>query len=285
MDFVNFFHAVVYGIVQGITEFLPISSTAHLTLIPRFFNWPYGGIGFDIALHVGTAAAVIVFFWRRWVQLFKAGFTQPKSTYGKLFWIIVISTIPASLVGVLLNDKVAPLQANTYVIGVCLIFMGVILWNVDRTAESRVTDLTEINVKTGILIGLAQCLAIIPGVSRSGITITAGRGLGLNRETAAEFTFLLSMPIILGDAGYHFLKFFTEPADSADHAAIAAVGGIGAVIVGIVVSFLVGLAVIRFLLDFLKKRSLLVFAIYRFVLGAIVLVWTFGNFFYPPLTS
>ena len=281
MNLVNFFHAVVYGIVQGITEFLPISSTAHLTLIPRFFGWAYGGIGFDVALHVGTAAAVIVFFWRRWVQLFKAGFTQPKSPYGKLFWIIVVSTIPASIVGVLLNDKVAPLQDNPYIIGVCLIVMGVVLWAVDRFSASRVTDLTEINVKTGILVGLAQCLAIIPGVSRSGITITAGRALGVNRETAAEFTFLLSMPIILGDAGYHFLKYATEPATSDDHLALMAVGGVGAMIVGIIVSFLVGLAVIKFLLDFLKKRSLLVFAIYRFLFGALVLVWAFGGFFYP----
>ncbi|MCL2489981.1 MAG: undecaprenyl-diphosphatase UppP [Propionibacteriaceae bacterium] len=278
MNLVDFFHAVVYGIVQGITEFLPISSTAHLTLIPRFFGWSYGGMGFDVALHVGTAAAVIVFFWRRWVQLIKAGFTQPKSPFGKLFWIIVVSTIPASLVGVLLNDKVASLQSDPYIIGVCLIFMGAILWAVDRSSASRVTDLTGINVKTGILIGLAQCLAIIPGVSRSGITITAGRALGVNRETAAEFTFLLSLPIIAGDAGYHFLKMRTDATAAAD---LAAVGGTGAMIVGIVVSFLVGLGVIKFLLDFLKKRSLAVFAIYRFVLGALVLVWTFGGFFYP----
>jgi len=274
MNLVDFFHAVVYGIVQGITEFLPISSTAHLTLIPKFFGWSYGGMGFDVALHVGTAAAVIVFFWRRWVQLIKAGFTKPKSPYGILFWIIVVSTIPASLVGVLLNDKIAPLQDDPYIIGVCLIFMGAILWAVDRSSASRVTDLTGINVKTGILIGLAQCLAIVPGVSRSGITITAGRALGVNRETAAEFTFLLSLPIIAGDAGYHFLKMHSDPTAAA---ALAAVGGTGAMIVGIVVSFLVGLGVIKFLLDFLKKRSLMVFAIYRFVLGAIVLVWTFGN--------
>ena len=278
MNLVDFFHAVVYGIVQGITEFLPISSTAHLTLIPRFFGWSYGGMGFDVALHVGTAAAVIVFFWRRWVQLIKAGFTQPKSPFGKLFWIIVVSTIPASLVGVLLNDKVASLQSDPYIIGVCLIFMGAILWAVDRSSASRVTDLTGINVKTGLLIGLAQCLAIIPGVSRSGITITAGRALGVNRETAAEFTFLLSLPIIAGDAGYHFLKMRTDATAAAD---LAAVGGTGAMIVGIIVSFLVGLGVIKFLLDFLKKRSLAVFAIYRFVLGALVLVWTFGGFFYP----
>jgi len=278
MNLVDFFHAVVYGIVQGITEFLPISSTAHLTLIPRFFGWSYGGMGFDVALHIGTAAAVIVFFWRRWVQLFKAGFTQPKSPYGKLFWIIVVSTIPASVVGLLFNDAIAPLQDDPYIIGVCLIFMGAILWAVDKSSASRITDLTEINIKTGILVGLAQCLAIIPGVSRSGITITAGRALGVNRETAAEFTFLLSMPIILGDAGYHFLKMHTDATAAAD---LAAVGGTGAMIVGIIVSFLVGLAVIKFLLDFLKKRSLMVFAIYRFVLGAIVLVWTFGNLFYP----
>ena len=285
MNLDQFLHAVVYGAVQGITEFLPISSTAHLTLIPRFFGWAYGGMGFDVALHIGTAAAVIVFFWKRWVQLIRAGFTEPKSPHGKIFWIIVISTIPASVVGLLFNDKVTVLQDNPYIIGVMLIVMGLVLWLVDKYAGSRMKHLTAINVKTGIIIGLAQCLAIIPGVSRSGITITAGRALGVRRSTAAEFTFLLSMPIILGDAGYHFLKYYTESTTSTDHMAIAAVGGTAAIIVGVVVSFIVGLGVIKFLLDYVKHRSLFVFAVYRFIFGAIVLVWAFGGFFYPAVVS
>jgi len=265
VNFVQFLHAVIYGAVQGITEFLPISSTAHLTLMPKLFGWPDGGMGFDVALHLGTALAVIVFFRRRWIELIKAGFTAPKSAGGKLFWIIAAATIPASLVGVLFDDAIAPLQENPYSIGIMLIVMGLLLWAVDRTARGKITSLTDVNAKNGIAVGLAQCLAIIPGVSRSGITITAGRAMGIGRETAAEFTFLLSTPIILGDAGYHLLKLHTDATASA---ALNAVGGTGAMIVGIIVSAAVGLASIKFLLGFLQKRSLLAFSVYRFALGA-----------------
>lgn len=269
MSLEQVFHAIVYGIIQGITEFLPISSTAHLTLLPKFFGWPDGGIGFDVALHLGTALAVIVFFFRRWIELFIAGFTDPKSASGKMFWIIVISTVPASLVGVIFNDKIKPLQENPYSIGIMLIVMGLILWAVDRAGKRDITKLIDVNMKNGFIVGLAQCLAIIPGVSRSGVTITAGRAMGITRETAAEFTFLLSTPIILGDAGYHLLKMHTDAAASAD---LNAVGGTSVMIVGIIVSAIVGLISIKFLLSFLKKRSLTAFSIYRFVLGAIVII-------------
>ena len=274
MSFTQLIHAVIYGIVQGITEFLPISSTAHLTLIPKIFGWPEGGIGFDVALHVGTALAVIIFFFRRWIELIKAGFTAPKSANGKLFWIIAVSTVPASLAGLLFNDRIQPLQDNPYVIGVMLIVMGVVLWAADSAGWKKIKRLTDINVKNGFIVGLAQCLAIIPGVSRSGVTITTGRALGIARETAAEFTFLLSMPIILGDAGYHFLKMNTDPSAAAS---LKAVGGTQAMIVGIAASFIVGLVSIKFLLDFLKKRSLFVFTVYRFILGAAVLVLAFSG--------
>ena len=274
MSLIQFFHAAVYGIVQGITEFLPISSTAHLTLIPKFFGWPDGGMGFDVALHLGTAFAVIVFFFKRWIGLFKAGFTKPKSADGRLFWIIVLSTIPASLVGFLFDDAIAPLQENPYSIGVMLIVMGLILWAVDRFAPRKVTRLTDVRAGNGFIVGLSQCLAIIPGVSRAGVTITAGRALGIDRETAAEFTFLLSAPIILGDAGYHLLKLHTDAAASAD---LTAVGGTAAMLVGIVAAAIVGILVIGLLLNFLKKRSLAVFSVYRFVLGAVVIAAALGG--------
>lgn len=269
MSITQLFHAVIYGILQGITEFLPVSSTAHLTLLPKFFHWPDGGIGFDMALHLGTALAVILFFFKRWIILFKAGFTNPKSKNGKLFWVIVVSTIPASLVGVAFNDKIKPLQENPYIIGVMLILMGIVLWLVDRIGRKNVTELTEIDTKKGFFVGVSQCLAIIPGVSRSGITITAGRALGIGRETAAEFTFLLSTPIILGDAGYHLLKLHSDTAAAAD---LSALGGTGALLVGIIVSAIVGIISIKFLLNFLKNRNLMVFSIYRFILGSIVIV-------------
>jgi len=268
MGLIQFLQAVVYGVVQGVTEFLPISSTAHLTLIPKVFGWPDGGMGFDIALHLGTGLAVIVFFWKRWIELIRDGFTSPKSANGKLFWIIVVSTIPASLVGLLFNDKIAPFQQNPYAIGVLLIVMGLILWAVDRAARNVTGRLTDVNVKSGVAVGLAQCLAIIPGVSRSGITITAGRAMGLRREIAAEFTFLLSTPIVLGDAGYHLLKLRSDAAASAD---LGAIGGAAAMVTGIVAAAIVGMLSIKFLLDFLKRRGLFGFAVYRFILGAAVI--------------
>ena len=269
MNLTQFLHAAFYGVVQGVTEFLPVSSTAHLTLIPKLFGWPAGGIGFDVALHTGTALAVIVFFYKRWTELIGAGFTSPRSPNGTLFWIIVVSTVPASLVGVLFNDRIEPLQENPFIIGIMLIVMGIVLWAVDRAARKRINKLTDINMNKGVTVGLAQCLAIIPGVSRSGITITAGRAMGITRETAAEFTFLLSTPIILGDAGYHFIKMRSDRAAAAQ---LDAVGGNGAMAAGIIVSFIVGLICIKFLLDFLKRRSLLAFSVYRFILGTAVFI-------------
>jgi len=197
----NIFQAIVYGIVQGITEFLPISSTAHLKLMPWIFGWPDPGNVFDVALHFGTAIAVVTFFFKDWIRLVAAGMTQPKTKEGRLFWYLVAATVPGAIAGLAL-DQYMEVFSNPLLVGVLLIAMGIVLYQCDK-AGSRSIYLDEIGLKRSMTVGIAQVLAIIPGVSRSGITMSAGRAVGIDRESIAKFTFLLSTPIILGDALYH----------------------------------------------------------------------------------
>lgn len=253
--------AIVYGIVQGIGEFLPISSTAHLVLVPWLFGWPDPGVVFDVALHLGTAAAVILFFLKDWIVLIRAGFTKPKTQDGKLFWVLVLATIPGALFGVLL-DKYMENFRNAALIGVMLIIMGIILYSADKYGRSEIS-IKETGVKRSLIIGIAQVFAIIPGVSRSGITMTAGRLMGMTREGIARFTFLMSAPIILGDGIYH--------AKGLIHTSIDKVPFFTAMITAAVV----GALSIKFLLNYLKKKGFGIFAIYRFVLGALVIALYF----------
>ena len=253
----DLFQALIYGIVQGITEFLPISSTAHLTLIPWIFGWQNPGNVFDVALHFGTAIAVIVFFFHDWVRLVTAGFRRPRTPDGKLFWLLVIATIPGALAGVAL-DRYMGSFTNPLLIGILLIAMGVVLYGCDKVGKSDVS-LKMIGLRRGVLIGVAQVLAIVPGISRSGITMSAGRAAGIDRESIAKFTFLLSTPIILGDALFHAKDLASVRIDALPF------------IVAVATAAIVGILSIRFLLDFLKKRSFLVFAVYRFLFGAFVI--------------
>jgi undecaprenyl-diphosphatase len=257
----NTIQAIVYGIVQGIGEFLPISSTAHLKLIPWLFGWSQPDTAFDVALHLGTASAVILFFIKDWVRLIKSGFMQPKSTDGKLFWFIVIATIPGGLAGVLL-DKYMEAFSNPAIIGVMLILMGVVLYLADKYGR-RDSEIREIGLKRSVFVGLSQMLAIIPGVSRSGITITTGRALGLTRDAIARFTFLMSAPIILLDGLYHAKSIMHEHIDKLSF------------IVAILTAAIVGALSIKFLLGYIKKKGFGIFAVYRFVLGAFVIILYF----------
>jgi undecaprenyl-diphosphatase len=253
--------AIVYGIVQGIGEFLPISSTAHLVLVPWFLNWTDPGVAFDVALHLGTAAAVIFFFWRDWITLIIAGIKQPKSKNGRLFWLLVLATIPGSLFGVLL-DKYMEAFRNPALIGVMLIIMGIILYYADKKSLN-IVKLEDMGLKRSLIVGISQVFAIIPGVSRSGITMSTGRFLGVEREAIAKFTFLLSAPIILGDGLYHATKIGTVPIDKASF------------IAAVLTAAIVGVLSIKFLLNYLKTKGFGIFAIYRFVLGALVIVTYF----------
>lgn len=249
--------AIVYGIVQGIGEFLPISSTAHLVLVPWLFGWKDPGVVFDVALHLGTATAVILYFFRDWINLISKGLTRPKSVDGRLFWLIVLATIPGAIFGVFL-DKYMESFRNPALIGLMLIVMGIVLYLADRMGRNEV-ELKNIGLSSTIMVGLSQVLAIVPGVSRSGITMSVGRMLGITRESIAKFTFLMSAPIILGDALYHAAKLNGVPIDKVPF------------ITAVLTSAVVGALSIRFLLNYLKNKGFGIFVVYRFILGFLVI--------------
>ena len=248
------------GIVQGLGEFLPISSSAHLILIPWLFQWADPGLTFDIALHFGTLIAVAIYFWKDWLRLGSKGFTDIKSKDGRLFWYLVAATIPGALCGFLLESYAETIFRNPVLIAFMLIVLGVILYWADRKGAKKI-EVSSITFKTSFLIGVSQALAIIPGVSRSGITMTTGLLLGLNRAGAARFSFLLSAPIIFGAAVVKLPYVISNPSLIT-----------GNFISGIIVSCITGLASIGFLLRYLQTKTFLPFVWYRFILGAIIIV-------------
>ncbi len=266
-------HSLILGVVQGLTELLPVSSSAHLNLFPWVFGWSDISESFDVALHIGTLLAIIIFFYKDWVQLIKGGYNQvvkkKKSTEGKIFWYIVIATIPTGIACLVLDKlsgklieilsgvfKTSQINTQMFIIAIALIVMGIILYVVDKNSKSK-TKYKDITFKQSLLISLSQAIAAaFPGVSRSGITMTVGRKMGLERESVAKFSFLLSTPIVAAAALYELKHFvFDLP-----------------FVIGVLASFIVGMFVIKFLLNYLKKGSFKVFAIYRVALGIIVLI-------------
>ena len=252
--------AIVYGVVQGLGEFLPISSSAHLILVPWFFGWTDPGLTFDVALHVGTLFAVIAYFWKDWVQLILKGFTERYSSEGRLFWYLVIATIPGGIAGFLLEKKAETVFRAPLLIAIMLIFMGLVLYAADHWGSKK-RSMKTITFPASLWIGLCQMAAIIPGVSRSGVTMTAGLSAGLNRESAARFSFLLSTPIILGAALVKLPHLLSHPSDITTN-----------FIVAVVISCITGFASIGFLLRFLQVRSFLPFTVYRLALGVFVII-------------
>src|SRR5208282_816970 len=192
---------IVLGLVQGLTEFLPVSSTAHLALVPWLFGWPDPGLGFDIALHVGTLGAILVYFYRDWVQIVAQGFGmqvegEPALKRNRmLLWLMAAATIPVGLFGYIFKKQAETTWRNPDVIAAMLIGVGIILWICDRVGRHQ-KDLVHLTPLDGLSIGLAQALSIVPGTSRSGITISAGLLRNLDRPSAARFSFLLSTPAI-----------------------------------------------------------------------------------------
>ncbi len=255
--------AVVLGLVQGLGEFLPISSSAHLVLVPWLFNWQDPGLSFDVALHFGTLIAVIIYFWRDWLRLFIGGLTNVKSSDGRLFWYLVASSIPGAAIGYTFEEHAETIFRTPLLIAFMLIIMGIILYWADQKSR-KITEIDNISFKTSLLIGLSQALAIIPGVSRSGITITTGLLMGLTRESAARFSFLLSTPIIMGAALVKMPQVLSTPGMLNTN-----------FIVGIIVAGISGLASIYVLLRYVQSKSFLPFAWYRFVLGAVVIMVVF----------
>lgn len=257
-------HALILGIIQGLTEFLPVSSSAHLNVFPWIFGWESISDSFDVALHFGTLLAISIFFFKDWINLIKGGFNKvfkkEDSLDGKIFWYLVIATIPAGIISLIL-DKLSEklidgnLNLEMGLIAVALIVMGIILYIVDKKSASEI-DYEHISLKQAIIIGISQALAAaFPGVSRSGITMTVARSLKVDRESAAKFSFLLATPIIAAAVLVNITKFaFSIP-----------------FFVGILASFVVGFFIIKFLMNYLKKGSFKIFAIYRIIFGIIIL--------------
>jgi undecaprenyl-diphosphatase len=263
-------HAIILGIIQGLTEFLPVSSSAHLALIPWLLGWNDQGLSFDIALHVGTVAAVVVYFFRDWIQVLGQGFglnigTDPALKRNRmLLWLLVLGSIPAGIAGVLVKDLSENVwRNNQYLIGSMLILVGLFMWWADRQG-TRNKDLSSVSSTDSLTIGAAQALALVPGVSRSGITICAGLLRNLDRASAARFSFLLATPAIAGAAA-------KDAWDLMRHG-----GGIPpdmrtALIVGVVVSAVTGALTIQFFLNYLRRQSLSFFVWYRVIFGIIVI--------------
>ncbi|HHW44947.1 UDP-diphosphatase [Desulfofundulus thermobenzoicus] len=250
--------AAILGLVQGLGEFLPISSSAHLVLVPWLMGWRYEGLTFDVALHMGTLVAVVAYFWRDWLILLHDGLLRRRTAEGRLFWYLVMATIPGALFGYLFEAQAETTFREPLLIGAMLMVMGIILYLADTRCLAG-KDLEQVGLGESLWIGMSQALAIIPGVSRSGITMAAGRIAGLDRETAARFSFLMSTPIILG-AGVMQLPKLT-PADLNLP-----------FITGVVVSAIVGFLSIGFLLRYLTRRSFGLFVWYRLILGLVVIV-------------
>lgn len=261
---------IILAIIQGIAEFLPISSSAHLIIFREVF-----GIGkdvisgdlsltFDIALHLGTALAIIVFFFKDFLNMAIKGFTRGvKDKDGKIMWYLIAATVPAALAGVLFEDVIDNvIREKYYLIAIALIVMGVIIYLVDKKCP-RDKEIKDMTLKDALIIGCSQVFALIPGFSRSGTTIAAGRALHLEREDAAKFSFYLSLPVVMGAVVLQLIKV--------DFSIISS--NISVLLVGIVISFIIGIFCIKFLLKYLRSNDFKVFMWYRLVLGIGVLIY------------
>ena len=266
------YQAIVLAIVQGLTEFLPISSTAHLALFPWLLGWKDPGLTFDVALHAGTLVAVAVYFWRYWLEM--AGLVLGQKWGGnpghgldrKLLWFLAAATVPAGVAGWLLEHHAEESFRTPVVIGLALIVVGLLMGAGERLGRQRVV-LERVSFADAISVGIAQALAIIPGVSRSGITMTAGMFRGMKRDTAARFSFLLSTPIIAGAALKASLNILRQG---------IAPDMVAPFVLGIVVAAVVGYMVIAVLIRYLERGTFRIFVVYRIALGVLVLALGWG---------
>jgi undecaprenyl-diphosphatase len=271
------FQALVMGVVQGLTEFLPVSSSGHLIVVPYLLGWDDAfltSLAFSVMLHVGTLVALLLYFRSDWRRLIPAGLAavRDRSFQGdddrRIAWLLVVATIPAAVLGFLLEEVIETSFREVGLVALALVVGGVLLFAADRFgASSRgIPDLTP---RIAAFIGFAQALALVPGISRSGISIAAGRVVGLDRGSAARFAFLMATPVTAGAGVYEVARLAGE-------------GGVAStsvppLVVGMVASAVSGLAAIHFMLGFLRRQSLDVFVLYRFVLAAVVLIVWLGR--------
>ena len=255
--------ALVLGIIQGLSEFLPISSSAHLTLAPWLFGWEDPGLAFDVALHFGTLIAVLWYFRAEWAALVRAAWQiiatrRIETPEQRRVIYLILATIPGAVGGLLLQSRAESAFRSPQIIAIALIIMGLLLWIVDKLTDQR-RVLGEMRWIDALLIGLSQVIALVPGVSRSGATITTGRGLRFDRESAAEFSFLMSMPIIAAAVILEGPKALHE-------------GGVTTeLMAGVMASAISGWLAISILMRFITRHSYGIFAFYRIALGIAVL--------------
>ncbi len=267
----NIINIIILGIIQGIAEFLPISSSAHLIIARDIFK--IGAdmasnleLTFDLALHFGTLLAIVVYFWNDLWKLLISGVTKGVKGEGKLFWYLIIATIPAGIVGVLFEDIFDNFfRKQIWLIALALIVMGIVIYLVDKKSKES-KSLENMTALNALIIGVSQVLALVPGFSRSGTTISASRALGINKVDSAKFSFFLSVPVVAGAALFSLIIDNTITIISEN---VLIFG------VGILTSFIIGLFCISFLLKYLKKHDFKVFMFYRIVLGITVLLMLF----------
>ena len=263
---VSWFQAVILGLLQGLTEFLPISSSAHLLVFSQFFGWTDPGAAFTAVTQIGTETAVILYFWHDIIRIIGAWFGQYRRPETRrdpdvvIGWFVIVGTIPISVLGLLFSDQIETVARNLWLVAGTLIGFGLILGIADRTAR-LVKPITSLTVRDGLIYGLAQALALIPGVSRSGATISAGLFMGYTREAATRYAFLLAIPAVLASGFYQALDIGQDPAVAW-----------GPTILATVIAFGVGYAVIAWLIRYVSTKSYMPFVIYRIGLGALVAI-------------
>ncbi|HSO26230.1 MAG TPA: undecaprenyl-diphosphatase UppP [Methanobacteriaceae archaeon] len=268
--------AIIIGIVQGLTEFLPVSSSAHLVFVPEIMN-VQSSLAFDTLLHIGTLVAVFAYFWNDIVNMLKSFFSSlmdiprgefkknfKEDPYKRLAWLVIIGTIPAGLAGVLFKSSFESLFSSIPAVGVFLIITGFLLWGSEKVSRSIKPEdrkpLEKLTIKNSLVVGIAQACAIAPGISRSGATISAGLFLGFERELAARYSFLLSIPAILGAALVQAKDITALDMSTA------------ALVAGFLAAAISGYLAIKFMLKLIKERSLLIFAYYCWVVGILALI-------------
>jgi undecaprenyl-diphosphatase len=271
------FQAIILALVQAFTEFLPVSSTAHLILFPWLLHWPDPGEAFDVALHAGTLLAVALFFFKDWLTLIICGLggkypakAQPQEVaqHKRLFWYMILGTIPGGILGKLFDKQIEEHLRLPGIIGLSMVLVALLMWWADAKAKQK-RDLEKSNMGDAMVIGTAQAVALWPGVSRSGITITAGLFRDFTREAATRFSFLLSAPLIAGAVASKL------PGLIKMHKAGELDLPLSTLAISIAVSGIVGYFVIAFFLKYLQTRTLKVFIVYRLVFGIIILVLAF----------